>query len=115
MFNEPREAAPATPAAALSGQQRTGGGESQDMLLFAVVLTQVFSAYSNSLSRAFYRWKHRDFKTVGISGGTPLSSWRQSLTQSLSSTPISNINSNSNSNSTKAKTGPQVFRFDGFE
>ena len=101
VFNEPREAAPATPAAALSGQQRKGGGESQDMLLFAVVLTQVFSAYSNSLSRAFYRWKHRDTKTVGISGGTPLSSWRQNL----SSTPNSN---------TKAKT-PQVFRFDGFE
>ena len=114
VFNEPREAAPATPAAALSGQQRMGGGESQDMLLFAVVLTQVFSAYSNSLSRAFYRWKHRDFKTVGISGGTPLSSWRQSLTQSLS-TPNSSSNSNSNSTSTKAKMGPQVFKFDGFE
>jgi len=40
----------------------------QDVFLFTLVLTQVFSAYSNSLSRAFYRWKHKGFGLASTPG-----------------------------------------------
>lgn len=45
-----------------------GKATEHDVFLFSLVLTQVFSAYSNSVSRSFYRWKHRPLTATPGSG-----------------------------------------------
>jgi ankyrin repeat protein len=41
--------------------------EMKGSLLLTMILTQVYNVYSNKISRAFYRWKHRS----GVASNTP--------------------------------------------
>lgn len=84
--------------------------DSPDMLLFAVVLTQVFSTYSNSLSRLFYRWKHKD---AHVTRGTPLASWKEQRLNSKSSTSTSTSTTASNDSTLPIRV-PTKFTFDQF-
>ena len=46
-------------------------------LLLTMILTQVYTVYSNKISRAFYRWKHRTVKTKTELTGKSLSPTRE--------------------------------------
>ena len=79
-----------------------GKATEHDVFLFSLVLNQVFSAYANSVSRSFYRWKHKN-----LSGSTPGSTRKDGKRASSSS-------SNNAGGSVASPPIPRVFTFDSY-